>query len=206
VFFGGNWYEINNSFMRAIDATLDRIDLSGIQFPGVQTWVDDNKKMIEKEGDYNQRVAHDLRFHLLDKRLVKSSKTTSPIELCDLLTSEKQMIHVKHRKGGSAGLSHLFAQGSVSAEALLGDRMFRKEARKVLRRVDSDAHDLVPIDGLKSADYEIIFLILGDDNASVKSSLPFFSKVNLARVYENISQRGYAVKIAGAAVVARDAA
>lgn len=99
VFFGGNWYEINNSFMRAIDATLDRIDLSGIQFPGVQTWVDDNKKMIEKEGDYNQRVAHDLRFHLLDKRLVKSSKTTSPIELCDLLTSEKQMIHVKHRKG-----------------------------------------------------------------------------------------------------------
>jgi len=206
VFFGGNWYEINNSFMRAIDATLDRIGLSGIQFPGVQTWVDDNKKMIEKEGDYNQRVAHDLRFHLLDKRLVKSSKTTSPIELCDLLTSEKQMIHVKHRKGGSAGLSHLFAQGSVSAEALLGDRMFRKEARKVLRRVDSDAHDLVPIDGLKSADYEIIFLILGDDNASVKSSLPFFSKVNLARVYENISQRGYAVKIAGAAVVARDAA
>jgi uncharacterized protein (TIGR04141 family) len=206
VFFGGNGYEINNSFMRAIDATLDRIDLSTIKFPGVQTWVDNNKKMIEMEGDYNQRVAHLLRFHLLDKRLVKSSKTTSPIELCDLLTSEKQLIHVKHRKGGSAGLSHLFAQGSVSAEAILGDRMFRKEARKVLRRVDKDADDLVPIDGLKSADYEIIFLILGDDNASIKSSLPFFSKVNLVRVYENISQRGYAVKIAGAAVVARDAA
>ncbi len=206
VIFGGSWYEVNKSFMRGIDATLARIDLSDIPFPSVETWEEDEKSKIEAEGNYNERVAGQLRCHLLDKRLVKCSKTTSPIELCDLLTNEKQLIHVKHRKGGSAGLSHLFAQGSVSAEAMLGDRTFRKEARKVLRRVHPDAHDLVPIDGLKSADYEIIFLILGDANDSVKENLPFFSKVNLARIYENVSQRGYAVKIAGAAMVARNCA
>ncbi len=206
VIFGGNWYEIDKSFMSGIDATLALIDLSDIAFPGVEIWEEDELRKIEAEGDYNQRVAGDLGCHLLDKRLVKCSKTTSPIELCDLLTNEKQLIHVKHRKGGSAGLSHLFAQGSVSAEVMLGDRAFRKEARRVLRRIDSDARDLVPIDGLNSADYEIVFLILGDANASVKGNLPFFSKVNLTRVYEGLSQRGFKVKIAGAEKVARDGA
>ena len=133
--------------------------------------------MTNESGGENDRAASDtpmfkpvtnatklsyrtLGCHLLDKRLVKCSKTTSPIELCDLLTTAKQLVHVKHRKGGSAGLSHLFAQGSVSAEVMLGDRAFRKEARKVLRRVHRTARDIVPIDGLKSTDYEVVFLIL----------------------------------------------
>ena len=203
IIFGGNWYEIDKSFMRGIDEILALIDLSDIVFPAVEIWEEDNKQNIEAEADYNSRVADHFGYYLLDKKLVKCSKTTSPIELCDLMTKERQLIHVKHRKGGSAGLSHLFAQGNVSAEVMLGDRAFRKEARKILCRVDPDASDLVPIDGLKSGDYEVVFLILGDANASVKENLPFFSKINLTRVYENLSQRGYTVKIAGAETVAR---
>ncbi|MEO3677410.1 TIGR04141 family sporadically distributed protein [Rheinheimera sp. FR7-31] len=203
VMFGGNWYEIDKSFMHGIEATLALISHSDIEFPGVEIWEEDEENKIETEGDYNLRAARHLGFHLLDKKLVKCSKTTSPIELCDLLTNAKQLIHVKHRKGGSAGLSHLFAQGSVSGEVMLGDRTFRKEARKVLGRVHHNARDLVPLDGLKSADYQIVFLILGDANHSVKENLPFFSKVNLTRVYENLSQRGYTVKIAGAEKVMR---
>lgn len=203
IIFGGNWYEIDKSFMSGVDATLDSIDLSEIAFPGVEVWDENEMNKIETEGDYNQRVAGLLGCHLLDKRLVKSSKTTSPIELCDLLTNEKQLIHVKFRTGGSAGLSHLFSQGSVSAEVVLGDRAFRIEARKMLRRVDAGARALVPIDGFKSADYEIVFLILGEASLSVKEDLPFFSKVNLTRVYENLSQRGFTVRIAGAEKVAR---
>ncbi|MDC5229386.1 TIGR04141 family sporadically distributed protein, partial [Acinetobacter baumannii] len=162
------------------------------------------QQMIETESAYNERVASSLSYHLLDKKLVKCSKTTSPIELCDLLTNDKQLIHVKHRKGGSAGLSHLFAQGSVSAEVMLGDRAFRTQARKVLRKIAPDVDKLIPMDGLKSADYEIVFLILGDDNANVKKNLPFFSKVNLTLVFDNLSQRGYKVKIAGAEKVLRN--
>ncbi|MEZ6966036.1 TIGR04141 family sporadically distributed protein [Aeromonas sp. S9(2024)] len=204
VIFGGNWYEIDKSFMNGIDATLALIELSDIPFPCIEVWDEGEKKKIEAEGDYNERVAVSLDCYLLDKKLVKCSKTTSPIELCDLLTKDKKLIHVKHRKGGSAGLSHLFAQGSVSAEVMLGDRAFRKEARKVLRRISHSAHELIPIDGLKSSDYEVVFLILGDTNLSVKENLPFFSKVNLTLVFENLSQRGYEVKIAGAEKVVRD--
>ncbi len=204
VIFGGNWYEVDKSFMNDIDAVLDLIALSEITFPGIEIWEEGDESKIETEGSYNERVAGRLGYHLLDKNLVKCSKTTSPIELCDLLTNDKQLIHVKHRKGGSSGLSHLFAQGSVSAEVMLGDRSFRKAARRKLQHISHTARELVPIDGLKSTDYEIIFLILGDNSATVKQNLPFFSKINLTRVFENLSQRGYKVKIAGAEKVVRN--
>ena len=203
VIFGGVWYEIDKSFMRGIDASLALIQLSDINFPGVETWEEGGKEKIETEGGYNERAAVHLKFHLLDKRLVKCSKTTSPIELCDLLSPDKQFVHVKHRKGGSAGLSHLFAQGGVSAEVMLGDKEFRREARRVLRKVHNRACDLVPLDNLRSADYEIIFLILGDTSEDVKENLPFFSKVNLVRACESISQRGFKVRVAGAEKIMR---
>ena len=67
-----------------------------------------------------KKAANTHSYHLLDKKLIKSNRTTTSIELCDLMIANKQVYYVKHRKGGSAGLSHLFAQGSVSAEVLLG--------------------------------------------------------------------------------------
>ncbi|WP_275288647.1 TIGR04141 family sporadically distributed protein [Halomonas elongata] len=204
VIFGGNWYEIGKSFMNGVDSTLAMVALSDLEFPGVYVWEEGGKVKIETEGDYNERAAVEQGFFLLDKKLVKCTQTTSPIELCDLLTQDKQLVHVKHRKGGSAGLSHLFSQGSVSAEVMLGDKEFRKKARTVLRRVNPRARDLVPLNSIRSSEYEVIFLILGADGQSLKESLPFFSKVNLTRVYENLSQRGFTVKIAGASQIERD--
>jgi uncharacterized protein (TIGR04141 family) len=192
--------------MARIDATLNQIEVTDLQIPAVETWEEDEKQKIEKEEDYNARASAELDCYLLDKKLIKSNKTTTAIELCDLLTHDRKMIHVKHRKGGSAGLSHLFSQGSVAAEVLLGDRDFRKEARKVLGRVNRNARDLVPLDGIRSSDYEVVFLILGDGSTSIKATLPFFSKVNLSRAYENLAQRGFSVKIGGAEKVDRGAA
>lgn len=203
ILFGGKWYELNATFEREINAVLDAISVSDIAFPEVERWESGGEKKIETEGDYNTRVATALGFHLLDKKLVKCSKTTTPIELCDLLTPRKQLVHVKHKKGGSAGLSHLFAQGNVSAEVMLGDRNFRKAARQVAGKVHPLARDLVPLDGLKGSDYEIVFLILGEETAMVKHSLPFFSKVNLTRAFENLTQRGFQVRIGGAAIQER---
>ena len=200
VFFGGKWYELNATFEREVNAILDEIKVSDIPFPEVERWEIGGKKEIEAEGDYNTRVAAALGFHLLDKKLVKCSKTTTPIELCDLFTPSKQLIHVKHKKGGSAGLSHLFAQGSVSAEVMLGDRAFRKAARQVAGKVHASARELLPLDGLRSADYEIVFLVLGEKADGVKDRLPFFSKVNLTRAFENLSQRGFMVRVGGAEI------
>ncbi|MGP4119504.1 TIGR04141 family sporadically distributed protein [Psychrobacter aquimaris] len=201
ILFAGLWYEIDNSFMSRIDAVLAQINISNLVFPKIYVWEETKdeqlKSKIETEGDYNERVANDYSYHLLDKKLIKSNKTTSSIELCDLMTDNKQFIHVKHRKGGSAGLSHLFAQGSVSAEILLGDKEFRKKARTVLKKVSSGLQDSVSLDNFKSDGVEVVFLILGEDSTSLKGNLPFFSKVNLSKAFENLSQRGFKVTISG---------
>lgn len=201
ILFAGVWYEIDNDFISRIDAVLAQIDISNLTFPKVYVWEENKdgklKSKIEAEGDYNARAASEYSYHLLDKKLIKSNRTTSPIELCDLMTNEKQFIHVKHRKGGSAGLSHLFAQGSVSAEVLLGDKEFRKKVRKVLKQVSGGLQGSVPLENFKSDGVEVVFLILGEDSKSLKDNLPFFSKVNLSKAFENLSQRGFKVTISG---------
>lgn len=210
IFFSGLWYEIDNVFITRIDLILAQINMSSLIFPKVYVWDDikdgKTKSKIESEGDYNERASTSYNYHLLDKKLIKSNRTTTSIELCDLMTDNKQFIHVKHRKGGSAGLSHLFAQGSVSAEILLGDREFRKKTRTVLKRVSSGLQDSVPLDNFKSDGVEVVFLILGEDSASLKCNLPFFSKVNLSKAFENLSQRGFEVSIAGVGTVPKPTA
>ncbi|MBD9399475.1 TIGR04141 family sporadically distributed protein [Pseudomonas sp. PDM11] len=202
ILFSGIWYEIDNSFISRINMTLNLIKPSSLSFPKIHTWTEvkdgKSKSMIETEGEYNERASKDFQYHLLDKKLVKTNRATTPIELCDLMTNHNQLIHVKHRKGGSAGLSHLFAQGNISAEIMLGDIEFRKEARKVLKQVHNGLQDSVPLNNFKSDDMEIVFLILGEDTVSLKENLPFFSKVNLSKTFENLSQRGFSVTIAGA--------
>jgi uncharacterized protein (TIGR04141 family) len=205
VLFSGTWYEIDNNFMSRINTTLSKIPISSLQFPEVYTWSEvvdgKTKDKIETEGDYNKRAASLNSYHLLDKKLIKSNRTTTSIELCDLMTKNKQYIHVKHRKGGSAGLSHLFAQGSVSAEILLGDKEFRKATRKVLKVVSDGLQNTVPLDNFKSDGVEVVFLILGEDSSTLKDNLPFFSKVNLSKAFESLSQRGFEVRIAGVGTV-----
>ena len=198
IIFDGKWYEVDAGFTNRIGETLNSVQISTLPFPAVEVWDERGKAKIESEGDYNTRAAAMHGYFLLDKKLVKTDRTTSPIELCDLLTPDKQFVHVKHRKGGSAGLSHLFAQGSVAAEIMLGDKMFRKKVRTALRGVNPAARDLVPLNTPNSADYEIVFLILGEESATLKQNLPFFTKVNLSKAFENLTQRGFRVSIAGA--------
>lgn len=199
IYFNAEWYEIDNDFIKNIDRAVMAINHSEIDFPKVLKieHVGDNisKFLIESEGDYNIRAAKKTNSINLDKKLIRTRMASSPIEICDLLTDKKQLIHVKHKKGGSAGLSHLFSQGYVSAETLLSDRGFRKSARVKLREIDADLA-LIPLDKFKGQDYEIVFLVLGEEG-DVRGALPFFSKVNLFRTNRELTQRGFKVSLAG---------
>jgi uncharacterized protein (TIGR04141 family) len=199
ILFSGDWFEIDSDFIVELDRALAQIPISGLEFPTVHNWTHEDKEKIESEGDYNERAAILKSYHLLDKKLIKSRTTTSAIELCDLMTDDKQLIHVKHKKGGSSGLSHLFAQGYVAAEVTISDKEFRKKARIKLRSIRSDLDSLIPLNGISSSDYEVVYLVLGDDNSTVKSALPFFSKINLVKAFENLTQKGFKVTICGVA-------
>ncbi|OAH25725.1 hypothetical protein AYJ10_11130 [Serratia marcescens] len=201
ILFLGNWFEVDSLFVESIDRDLEKIPLSNIALPNIAMIKNDDGKIIktETEGDYNIRASEENGYLLLDRKLVKSRKTTTSIELCDLADLDnKILIHAKQKKGGSSGLSHLFAQGNVSAELILSDDEFRKGARKVLQKeFGKKEMALIPEKGIKSSDYEIVFLIMGSKRECVKEKLPFFSKVNLANTYSNLIQKGFKVSITG---------
>jgi uncharacterized protein (TIGR04141 family) len=176
---------------------------SKLIFPDVETYAAAKAKKakksswisVEAEGAYNERVSKSCGYHLLDRKLIKPRTGASSIELCDLLSNKGEFIHAKHKKGGSAGISHLFAQGRIAAELMLSDKEFRKGARSKLPGANKS---LVPLDNFDPSKSEIVFLVLGDKSSDVKNNLPFFSKVNLWVTYLSLTQRNFEVSIAGA--------
>lgn len=201
ILFLGHWFEVDKEFVDDIETDLKAIPIHKDSFPKVIKSKDPktNKDKFETEGDYNERISKSKGYILLDKKLVKSRKTTTAIELCDLADlNNKILIHTKQRNGGSSGLSHLFSQANVAAELMLSDQEFRKSARDVLEKnFGAKAMDLIPIDNIKSSEYEIVLLMLGANSKTVLKDLPFFSKVNLINTFSSLRQRGYKVSVAG---------
>lgn len=200
--FLGQWFEIEKKFSEYVEKELSIIPTHENSFPDLIRTIDKstNKEKLESEGDYNERISKIKSYILMDKKLVKSSRTTTSIELCDLAdVKNKILIHAKHRKGGSSGLSHLFAQASIASELILSDEEFRKAARVVIKDNHGNAAmNLVPEKKIKSSEFEIVLLMLGCDNKKLLKGLPFFSKVNLMNTYSNLTQRGFKVTVASA--------
>ncbi len=194
----GTWFEIDRDFARRIKSTLETIPIATTDLPKVHKRDDGD---IEPEGDYNSRVASaEASIALLDKKLARCRSTSSGIELCDLLTRNREFIHVKHKKGGSSTLSHLFAQARISAEALISDEEFRQDVRHILQEIQPAWQRLIPAAKPDPSEYCVVFAILGTKKPQPSKELPFFSQLNLARTYESLLSLGFRVAILGVGV------
>lgn len=190
----GDWFEIDRGFAKSVDRTLASIPVAKTKLP--KLIVDKNGK-FESEGIYNARAAQaDPSMALLDKKFAKCRSTSSPIEPCDLFTRNNEFIHIKHKKGGSSDLSHLFAQGRISAEALINDEDFRREVRGHLSEKPS-LQKAIPLLKPVSGNFIVVFAILGANDSQPAKDLPFFSKLNLARTYDALTSLGFNVAILG---------
>lgn len=192
----GEWFEVNKEFYSEIIHQVNNIPRCEIQFPACE------KNM--NEGDYNKRVSESNDNYFLMDKLNYSGKGygRSRIEPCDILTKDKKFIHVKFG-GSSSTLSHLFAQGVVSAKIFSGDDSMRnfinekvktKFGRTFIKKVNK-----------KNEDFEIVFSII--DHRKDKEFieiLPFFSLVNLARAIEDLKSMGYKYSLMKVDIVTRD--
>ena len=174
----GKWYKVDRSFVDTTNNYYESIKLSDIQFP------DSNN---EREDEYNQKLCNCLQNSvLMDKKTVRTrGMGKSSIEVCDVLTKEKQLIHVK-KNGGSSYLSHLFSQAAVSGEMLL-DREFREETNKKLQAQIFD-------DGFMANKYTVILAIITNTDCA-RPNIPFFSKVSIQYAIDGLKRKGYNVEI-----------
>jgi uncharacterized protein (TIGR04141 family) len=150
------------------------------------------------EDSFNRDAANALAPALLmDKKLVISRMRTTPVEVCDVLTANRQLIHVK-LKFGSRDLSHLFSQGFVSATLLQSDYIFREATHEKIRELGGDnSFDFFDTTSLQATNFEVIYVIVAPwHGRSQVEALPFFSKINLLRTAEELANRGFKVALA----------
>jgi uncharacterized protein (TIGR04141 family) len=195
VLVNGTWFEVNRDFATSIRTALASMPVSDLPLDQVHILAGGR---FEPEGDYNARLANkDSSFALLDKKTAKCRTASTPIEFCDLLTTSRHLIHVKHRKGGSSSLSHLFAQARVSSEAFLADEGFRQGIRDHLASMTPSFLPLVPEERPSAGQYTVVFAILGTQARHPGDDLPFFSQLNLVRTQEALLSMGFAVDVLG---------
>lgn len=130
----GRWYKPKQDYAKKVDEYLQTLYSDSqkntfLEFP--------HSRKDEEEADYNERAASSSngKLLLMDRRDIPASATGhSNVEMCDLL-AQKYLIHIKCGTD-SAPLSHLFGQGSVSAEILKKDRVYRIRAKDKFVRAE----------------------------------------------------------------------
>ncbi len=105
----GDWYQVERDFCASVNSYFDEFPRSALALPPYGG---------QHEGAYLESIADNVDLFLMDQKLVKPNGATSSIEFCDLLTRDRDLIHVK-KYSSSSVLSHWFSQAYVSAETLL---------------------------------------------------------------------------------------
>ncbi len=192
VLSGGTWYEVDATFAGQVTHDTElRLGDSNL-LPAAQG--------NENERQYNDRVSRERGYHLLDRKLVTPTGGRSPIEFCDLMTENRQLVHVK-RRSRSSTLSHLFSQGVVSAEVFLRDSGFRQALASNLSNAGLNAAARnIPMGRPSPPEWEVVFGIIGGESEGWPGSLPFFSQLNFKNNAEHLENVGYRVSLVNVSV------
>ncbi|MEW2484291.1 DUF6119 family protein [Mycobacterium sp. NPDC049093] len=195
VLIEGRWLAVSDSLAAEVDTFAASLPSSATALV--------ESSMGEKEADYNRRLAGDPagELLLLDAKIKIPGGASSGIELCDLLSSEGEFIHVK-RKSRSSTLSHLFAQGTVSAATFLNDGGFRERFRQEIEDTVAPEHqgrwlDLIPgaTSSVDRSRYTVSYAVIASSNKEGTDWLPFFSKLNLMQQGKQILSLGFQLSI-----------
>lgn len=180
----GKWFKVDADYLESLNDAIKQIPACDLPLPVYKG---------NDEGAYNESVysSNTAYFALMDKQMIQHGGGNSKIEFCDLFTTDNHLIHVK-RYGGSSVLSHLFAQGTVSARLLLSDSEFRLKVNAKLPL----SHQLKDASQKPSAgEFEVVYAI-ASNNATASPELPLFSKINLRNSFNQLRMYGMKVSLA----------
>lgn len=179
VLIEGQWFAVDESLVKRVRDFVGQLPASSAQLPSGQKG--------EWEKKYNERAAaaNPSELLLLDAKIRRPGGASSGIEACDLLTTHGEFIHIK-RKSSSATLSHLFSQGSVSAQTLLDDSVFRAELEGLIRtaagpRSPDPWLSAIPasVDAGTAQSITVSYVVITNSTKGGSDWLPFFSQLNL---------------------------
>jgi len=179
----GNWFEVDNDFVKEVDQYLEEVPKSSIILPNYDH---------DNEGDYNKVVGEsEDNLISLDKVTPTIEDYRGKIELCDLLSDKGHLIHVKHWSSSST-LSHLFAQGRVAATSLINNYQYREKIQEKVEDIDQSFAEL--FDKTNPGDFPVVYAIIYKNDKPIHKRLPFFSKLNMRQNVQQLRERQFRVE------------
>jgi uncharacterized protein (TIGR04141 family) len=180
ILMAGDWYTVAASLVIQINQDLANFTQHAVALP--------NANAGETEGAYNARLAtnNPATHGLLDAKTISYGGGRSRIEVCDVITANGCMYHVKDYHG-SATLSHLFAQGTVSGRLLL-EQQFRQE---VINKHPNLVGNPIQPGVINPENMEVVYAIICEPGRAIPSDLPFFSKIRLVESARELRRMGY---------------
>lgn len=188
----GAWFRVNPGYAETVDRYLadsipditDELDLP--------QW-DDEYLKAHVEGKYGEdrynRYACDRRGYALLDRDFYRGQAGEQVEICDQLTPDKKLICVK-RMDGSDKMSHLFQQGSVSAQMIMGNQSYQAKLMAKLRQLDPAA------EFGNATDWTIVYAVATSKPDDLKRIMYFFSRAALRSHAQTIRVTGIRVAVA----------
>jgi uncharacterized protein (TIGR04141 family) len=183
----GQWYRVSLSFKDEVYAFANSLPRLDVDLPRAAAG--------SSEGQYIAAAAEAIGALSLDQKLARRS-VPDPVEICDLLTSDGKLLHLKKR-GKSSTLSHLFAQGVTSAELLMQSTEFRAEAREIATAGNASFAEVLPATRPERDEFEVGYVVITRSRRQdAPLTLPFFSVVNLRGAARRLQGFGFRVSVA----------
>lgn len=184
VLSGGDWYRIAKTYRDKVEKYISEVPELDLNLPEADSSQD--------EGAYNVVAAEQVNGVCLDGKTIGVGGVDR-VEICDILTKDGYFIHVKKR-GRSSTLSHLFAQGVASAELLLSDEDFLKDAAKKVSEAKANFKSAIPKILGSRAKIKVAYVVLSRGQRPDKPyGLPFFSMVSMKAATERLRRSGVEV-------------
>jgi uncharacterized protein (TIGR04141 family) len=199
IYISGQLYLIDKDYYLGLCEFLKEYENNelSVELPEIKYKMVINKKgknvlKVEEEKYYNKRIENKYVGNVIcfDRHLfrTKFDGKKSEVEICDILTENKEFICIKIYKNSSAALSHLFFQGSVSAELLAELKEYKKEIIK-------EAKEKFKIKLDNRPEIKFVFAIAVKNSGYVFENLPIFSKISLRKAIFDIAKMGFAVQV-----------
>lgn len=191
----GEWFSLNAEFVTEVNEYIKTIPSVNHSMP---KW-----KNKEREEHWNDRAASSWNKTVnMDKAMVYHGGGQNKFEVADLINRDSTptlLCHVKRIDKNSGGLSHLFAQGSVSAELLSQDKQFREKVIAKIPRINYDLKKDLRKDNFDPRKWNITYVILGvdDDRDEIVKKMPFFSRVNLRKHVLRLKSMQFKISLVG---------
>ncbi|MEZ4403209.1 MAG: TIGR04141 family sporadically distributed protein [Kofleriaceae bacterium] len=191
----GKWYRINTDFVSRTNKAIDALVVPTTLPPYRKT-----AKLgtpHKGEGAYNTEVhqANAKKYAHLDAKNISLGGGPSRIEACDLFDTDRVFTHVK-RYNSAKDMSHLFAQGMNSAQALLNSDEFRQ---KLVDKLPPSHKRFIPLKPpIQGSNFGVRFVIIREPSKtgqSVTQRLPFFSRLSLSRAASVMQASGMRVEV-----------